>query len=375
MTRRFFSLLVPAIAMLLVMRGSLCAEPTNTAPDFKEVYDLIRTNLAGATDETLNRTAVEGLLTQLHGKVSLVGAVNGTTILQGGTALSKSTILESNVVYLRAGHVAGNLANELSIAYRALAVSNEVVGVVLDLRFASGDDYAVAVAAADLFVSKKTPVLDWGNGVVESNPGKEPIAGPLVVLVNGGTSGAAETLAAVLRESGAALIIGGPTAGEAKMFKEFPLKNGERLRIATTPVRLGDGSTISRLQPDITVTIGPGDEGAFFADAYAPLSKPAADNNLNTTTNSLLPFIDRISEADLVRQQQQNMKRIDLINLPPPLGPARSPIHKNSDDSNNDDGSVPARAAEPQKPVIRDPALARALDLIKGLAVTRESHL
>lgn len=369
MTWRFFSLLVPAIAVLLATRGLLRAEATNTAPDFREVYDLLRTNLAGATDETLNRTAVEGLLTQLHGKVSLVGAVDGSVIQQGGAALSKSTILESNVVYLRAGHVAGNLANELGAAYHTLAASNKVIGVVLDLRFAGGDDYAVAVTAADLFVSKKTPVLDWGNGVVESSPDKEPIAGPLVVLVNGGTSGAAETLAAVLRESGVALIIGGPTAGEAKMFKEFPLKNGERLRIATTPVRLGDGSTISRLQPDITVTIDPGDEGAFFADAYAPLPKPAADNNLNATTNGLLPFIAHMSEADLVREKQKDGKPIKVPMLHEDL------MRVKSDAGNGEGDSAPSRANAPQKPVIRDPVLARALDLIKGLAVARESHL
>jgi C-terminal processing protease CtpA/Prc len=237
----------------------------------------------------------------------------------------------------------------LGTAYHALAASNKVIGVVLDLRFADGDDYAAAVATADLFVSKKMPVLDWGDGVVESNPGKEPIAGPLAVLVNGETSGAAETLAAVLRESGTALIIGGPTAGEAKRFKEFLLKNGERLRIATTPVRLGDESIISRLQPDITVTVSPKDESAYFADAYAPLSKPTADNHLKAATNSLLPLIARTSEADLVREKQ-----------------------KNGEDSG---ATAPPPSQGPQKPAIRDPALARALDLIKGLAITRESHL
>ena len=35
---------------------------------------------------------------------------------------------------------------------------------------------------------------------------------------------------------------------------------------------------------------------------------------------------------------------------------------------------APARAAEPQKPVIRDPVLARAVDLIKVLAIVRESR-
>ncbi|MGD0746105.1 MAG: hypothetical protein ABSA45_13210, partial [Verrucomicrobiota bacterium] len=86
---------------------------------------------------------------------------------------------------------------------------------------------------------------------------------------------------------------------------------------------------------------------------------------------SFLPWVDHTSEADLVRQQQQNMTRIDLINPPSPFGPARSQIHKNGDDNNNDDDSVPPSAVRPQKPVIRDPVLARAVDLIKGLAILR----
>jgi C-terminal processing protease CtpA/Prc len=125
--------------------------------------------------------------------------------------------MENDVVYLRVGHVTGNLANELTAAYRALTASNKVAGTVLDLRFVVGDDAASAQAAANLFASKKIA------------------AGSLVVLVNAETRGAAEMLAAALRHAGAGLIIGNPTAGEAATFKEFPLRNGERLRIAVTP--------------------------------------------------------------------------------------------------------------------------------------------
>ena len=313
------------------MGGSLRADTTNTTPDFKEVYDLLRTNLPGATDETLNRAAVEGLLAQLHGKAMLAssGAEEATT----NVVLSKAVILESNVVYLRASGVANGLADKLNTAYRALAASNKVVGVVLDLRFANGDDYAAVPETAKLFTTKKI---------------SSPIGGPLVVLVNGETRGAAEVLATGLRESGAALIIGSTTAGEVKMFQEFPLKNGERLRIATTPATPGNTPAVSHVQPDITVTINPDDERVYFADAYADLSKSAASTNFNAATNGLLSFIDRISEADLVREKLN--------------------------DSGEHNGSMLPRRTVPQKPLIRDPALARALDLIKGLAVVRESH-
>ena len=238
--------------------------PHGTAPDFKEVYELLRTNLTGATAENLNRAAVEGLLSQFPGKVSLVGgAADGPAAPQGSPALSKSVVIESNVAYLRVGRVEASLADELSAAYRALAGTNKIAGVVLDLRFADGSDDTAAQAAAKLFTAKKI------------------IAGPLAVLVNGETRGAAEALAAALHQAGAGLIIGSPTAGEATAFREFPLSNGERLRVAAAPAASG-GSMISRVQPDIAVTVTAGDERVFFDNPYQTIatgntnSSPAA---------------------------------------------------------------------------------------------------
>jgi carboxyl-terminal processing protease len=333
MTRRFSSLGLFALAGLLAARAASGADttlPDPTAPDFKEVYNLLRTNLAGATDENLNRAAVEGLLSRFPDRVSLVSGTAGAGP-PGGTALSKSAILENDVVYLRAGCVAGNLAGELSAAYRALTATNKAAGVVLDLRFTGGDDYASARTLADLFGPKKA------------------VAGPLVVLVNGETRGAAEVLAAALRDAGAGLIIGNPTAGEAMTFKEFPLRNGEWLRIATTLVKSGNGPAIRSggLQPDIAVTVNPDDERAFFENPYV---SPARSNNDNPelATNHLLPLVDYTSEADLVREKQRS-----------------GSAGKNS---------PPARAGESPKPVMRDPVLTRAVDLIKGLAVMRKSH-
>ena len=86
--------------------------------------------------------------------------------------------------------------------------------------------------------------LGQRDGAVEGQErGDCPL--PVAVLVNRQTAGAAEALAAVLRETGAGLILGSRTAGQAMVAQEFPLKNGERLRIATAPVQLGDGSALA----------------------------------------------------------------------------------------------------------------------------------
>src|ERR1035441_6048806 len=122
MTRHFLSLFALALTGWLAMHCARGADTTNSAPDFKEVYDLLRTNLTGATDDNLNRAAIEGLLSRFHGKVSLVGgAADGSAIPQGGTALSKTAIIENNVAYLRIGRGTGNLANEIRAEQKSSA--------------------------------------------------------------------------------------------------------------------------------------------------------------------------------------------------------------------------------------------------------------
>ena len=320
---------------------------------------MLRTNLTGATDDNLNRAAIEGLLSRFPGKVSLVGgAADGSAIPQGGTALSKSAVLENDVVYLRIGRVAGNLANELSAAYRALTTTRKAAGIVLDLRFVGGDDSASAQATANLFVSKKI------------------VAGSLVVLVNGETRGAAEALAAALRHAGAGLIIGNPTAGEATTFKEFPLRNGERLRIATTPVKLGNGPAIPSggLQPDIAVTVSADDERAFWENPYAIAGAERQQCQGGHQQFSAVCGPHQrggFGAAEAARRENHWNVRVPCAGH----GFTRAGlIRRPGGDNAGDEDSAPSRAAGPQTPVIHDPVLARAVDLIKGLAIVRESR-
>jgi len=351
---RFGFLLLSTILLAISMGGPVSrAASTNDLPDFKELYELVHSRLPGLADADLNRAAVQGLLTNLRGKVSLVG--EATSDARAGAALiSRSTVLENDVAYLRVGGVAAGLEEEINGAYEKLSATNKLKGVVLDLRFAGGDDYAAAAAAADLFVAKEHPLLDWGSGVVKSRNKEDAIRLPVAVLVNRDTAGAAEALAAVLRETGAGLILGGKTAGGAMVGQEFPLKNGQKVRIATSPVKLGDGSALSAqgLTPDIEVAVRAEDERAYRDDAYALLPRTNATSVLaasageGTNRPARRP---RISEADLVRERREG------TNL-------------------NTDDFTAVRDREPEKPLIRDPALARAVDLLKGLAVVRRAR-
>src|SRR5579885_1253833 len=91
-----------ATAALLALPATGHAEVgTNSTPSFKEVYDLIREHLAGETEADLNRDAVQGLLQQLHSKVSLVANQTSPTATSDAPVLVKSALYEGPVAYLR----------------------------------------------------------------------------------------------------------------------------------------------------------------------------------------------------------------------------------------------------------------------------------
>jgi C-terminal processing protease CtpA/Prc len=326
------------------------AASTNVSPDFQEVYDLLKSNLTGVPEAELNRAAVEGLLTNLRGKVSLLPEERSRGGRDTGPSLTKAVVLEDDVGYFRVGSVTEALSQEIGAASQRMSETNKLKGLVLDLRFAEGDDFAAAAAAADLFVTKDRPLLDWGSGMAKAKDKEDSIKLPVAVLVNRDTSGAAEALAAVLREVGSGLILGATTAGGAMTARDFTLKQGQLLRIAMVPVKLGDGTAMSAhgVKPDIEVTVSPEHERAYYDNAYANLvvAGPTSSAITSVEGTNRATRRQRISEADLVRERREG------TNL-------------------NVENFTAARDREPEKPAIRDPVLARAVDLLKGLAVLR----
>jgi len=170
-------------------------------------------------------------------------------------------------------------------------------------------------------------------------------------LVNHFTSGAAEALAAVLRNKDVGLLIGTNTAGQASTTKDFTLKNGDTLRIAVSPVKVGDGEIVERLKPDILVDVSPEDERAYFVDAYKALPRPSAVSGGSTNVASLTitnrTSRKRLNEAELVRMLREG---------------------------ENPEEELARPGLEAAKPIITDPALARAIDLLKALAVVRQTR-
>ena len=121
---------------------------TRSTPDFKEVYDTVRDHAAGLTEAELNRAAVQGLIAELGPKVTLV--TNGAASRRSAAVplVSKSNVMEGDIAYVRIERVGDGLAKAVRDAWQTLDRTNKLQGVVLDLRYADGDDYAAAADTA-----------------------------------------------------------------------------------------------------------------------------------------------------------------------------------------------------------------------------------
>ena len=333
---------------------SLRAVPETSAPQFREVFDLLRTNLAGVNENELNRAAVEGLIERLSPKVSLVEKKEEAGSVSSGVV--KSSVFENAFGYVRLGQISPGADRQLMEVYRKMASTNRITGLIVDLRYSKGDDYAAAVSLADLFFSKSEPLIDWGEGMKKSTVKTNALEIPVALLVNRKTSGAAEAFAAILREGQLGVIIGSDTAGNASISKEFVLTSGQKIRVATTPVTLTAERKVfptGGLKPDIAVEVNPDEELAWMEDSYKVVAK--ANSRAGTSvggTNDVAGLTTsrprrRLNEAELVRMLREG------INPEVELGSGAKEIEK-------------------AKGIVGDPVLARALDLLKGLATVQQ---
>src|ERR1700677_4425411 len=147
-----------------------------------------------------------------------------------------------------------------------------VYGTIVDLRENGSNDYVDAAQAMAFFVPGDTNLDAYypqtGDRMLQLPFGlpDRHLDGPLVVLVNDHTSGAAEVLAARLKADGA-LVVGEKTSGATNFFAERTLSNGQVLRFAIAPLDSQKGVTPTvPVVPDISLNIDGKAESAALSE-------------------------------------------------------------------------------------------------------------
>ena len=220
------------------------------------------------------------------------------------------------------------------------------VGAVLDLRSAdSPDDYTGAAQVLSFFAPADTTFLKYlalkkdGAGLPNLPILGHEFNGPIVVITNNQTTGAAEALADCLKADGA-LVVGRETPGRVALFDEQKLSSGQVLRFATGNIALADGTPLwgHPLAPDIDVDVDDHNEKA----ALVLIRDNRVDDVIQESAER-----HRLSEAALVKGQDPEW-----------------------------DAYLSSLEQKPvllSLPVIHDVALVRALDSLKAIRLSERT--
>jgi carboxyl-terminal processing protease len=166
--------------------------------------------------------------------------------------------------------------------------------VVLDLRDAAVGDEDQGIRLANAFLDSGTIATLSGQKFPEqtftADPAKFVTDAPLAVLVNHGTYGAAEIVAAAVLEHKRGDVIGEKTFGEGSVQKTIELPDGSALLLTSAQYDGPDGRPIENtaVEPNILVSLS---IDQFLEQEYGPKAgvpaHPQVDDQLNKALDVL----------------------------------------------------------------------------------------
>jgi Peptidase family S41 len=264
----------------------------------EEVIQELRSNYVdqrALTGDEINQATVQGLLTRLG-----PGAMLQTRAEADAPPVIrpfKIEVIGNHFGYIRLGTLSKDTISRLDSAladFRTRGFS----GVILDLRTCgAGDDFQLAADLVNRFVPKGKLLFKLVEPKSEQDQvftsSIDPLyRGPVAVVVDQDTSGAAEAIAETLKIRDHALVLGHKTAGRAVEYRRYLIGNSLVLTLAVRQLMVPDGPAIfpNGLQPDIPVNVSDADEKNILK---------------LTDTESITPFVvdeerPRTNEAALV---------------------------------------------------------------------------
>ena len=217
------------------------------------------------------------------------------------TPTNVATIAFDNHYYIRVDNFTESTPDQFSKAVEK-AISAGAQYLVFDVRSVSSGLISSAATILDRLVGSGDMLyVEYNDGSKEtlytSNSRETDI--PMVVLVNEGTSGAAEFFAAGLRDFGKAKIVGTQTAGVGSMQKTYKLDDGSAIQLTIGKYYLANSETAWEgvgINPDHAVSLG------YVAD-FSNLS--TIDPSIDT---QLAKAIEVVSAAINTNVDEENSK-------------------------------------------------------------------
>jgi carboxyl-terminal processing protease len=196
----------------------------------------------------------------------------------------KSRSQGDGIGYVRVASFGRRAVDQLRSQVASLAKTG-ATRLIVDVRNTAAGDLAEGISAARLFVGSGTLAVresrTGGQVKIAAQKGDGAVVLPVTVLVDSGTSGAAEVFAAALAGNKRAELVGERTVGRTGIQEIIKLPDNSALWITSTRYLTPDGTQIQAkgLDPDVAVEQP---EGEFGAPAPADAILQRAIERLST---------------------------------------------------------------------------------------------
>jgi carboxyl-terminal processing protease len=179
-----------------------------------------------------------------------------------------SKIAAAGIGYLRISGIGANTASQVK-SHVAELTKGGAAKLVIDIRRTTSGSFDEGLALARLFVGKGTLAVRETKGgpreTIAAGSTDGSIAAPTVLLVDTGTSGAAELFASALNGNQRADLIGEHTIGRAAQQKLIKLPDGAGLWLSTSRFLTPSGAQLHEKGLEPTVAVEEPDVAEFGA--------------------------------------------------------------------------------------------------------------
>ncbi len=238
--------------------------------------------IEGKTTRDMSLAEIDGLLTGNPGSVVNVSVVRPRRAQPVKSALTRAIVtdppistkmMEDGIAYIKVDDFPKGRSQE--IANKLKAVQKEgAKKVILDLRNSGDGEESEGIATANLFLNHGTITYLQGQKypkqTFNADPEKDVTNLPLIVLVNRGTAGPAEIVAAAVMENARGDVLGDKTFGSGSIQKVIDMPDGSALVLSVAKYYSPSGKALqdAAITPNILV-----------ADANDDFIAPDEDEN------------------------------------------------------------------------------------------------
>ncbi|WP_263368196.1 S41 family peptidase [Edaphobacter bradus] len=195
--------------------------------------------------------------------------------------VSETMYENSSILYLKPGVLDHEHVQQVESKLKGMQRAGNKK-ILLDLRDVAAGDMGEATRMANFFLKSGTIAMLEGQKVAKQTFTAEPskainATAPVVVLVNRGTAGPGELVAAALMDNHRAELVGEKTFGEGALQKTFELQDGAALILSVAKYESPSGKKLQDegVTPEVLVASNVDDGVPDDEDSATPSARPA----------------------------------------------------------------------------------------------------